>query len=82
MSKRRTDLDLQAPVNKLNGWTHACFCVGPKNGEPLCRCRMKNVQIKDGRYIEILDHGPAPDTKQIDMFPTFPTNSGLFSDDY
>jgi len=39
---------------------HSCNCVGPRNGEPLCRCRMRNVKIVDGRYVEVLDHGPAP----------------------
>ena len=29
----------------------ACFCVGPQNGEPLCPCRMRDVQIRDGRYV-------------------------------
>ena len=37
---------------------HACNCVGPQHGEPLCPCRMRGVQIKDGRYVEIVDHGP------------------------
>jgi hypothetical protein len=37
-----------------------CFCVGPQNGEPLCPCRMRHVQVKDGRYVETIDHGPAP----------------------
>jgi hypothetical protein len=36
----------------------ACFCVGPKNGAPLCPCRMRNVTVVDGRYIETIDHGP------------------------
>lgn len=27
--------------------------------KPLCPCRMRNVQIKDGRYVEIIDHGSA-----------------------
>jgi hypothetical protein len=21
---------------------HACFCIGPQNGEPLCPCRMRH----------------------------------------
>ena len=39
---------------------HECFCVGPQNGQPLCPCRMRGVQVKDGRYVEIIDHGPVP----------------------
>jgi hypothetical protein len=35
-----------------------CFCVGPQGGAPMCPCRMSVVQIKDGRYIETIDHGP------------------------
>ena len=36
---------------------HACYCIGPQNGEPVCPCRMKNVVIVDGRYKEIIDLG-------------------------
>lgn len=39
--------------------THACHCVGPQNGQPLCPCQMRNVQIVDGRYVQITDLGPA-----------------------
>jgi len=28
-----------------------CFCIGPQNGEPFCRCKMRGVLIRDGRYI-------------------------------
>lgn len=44
----------------------ACFCVGPKNGEPLCPCRMRNVQVRNGRYIEIIDHGPVREPFHFD----------------
>lgn len=37
---------------------HACFCVGPQDGQPLCPCAMKGVRIENGRYIQIIDHGP------------------------
>lgn len=30
----------------------SCNCVGPQNGEPLCPCKMRNVIIRDGRYIQ------------------------------
>jgi hypothetical protein len=36
----------------------ACGCVGPQNGEPLCPCRMQNVRIVNGRYVEQRDLGP------------------------
>lgn len=37
---------------------HACNCIGPQNGQPKCPCAMRNVQVRDGRYVEIIDHGP------------------------
>jgi hypothetical protein len=50
----------------LHGWTvppdtsaHACNCVGPQRGDPVCPCQMRNVQVRDGRYVTIIDHGPA-----------------------
>ena len=39
--------------------SHACNCVGPQGGKPLCPCRMRGVKIIDGRYVETIDHGPA-----------------------
>jgi hypothetical protein len=42
------------------GAGHLCNCIGPQNGQPLCPCMMRNVHVKDGRYIEVIDHGPAP----------------------
>lgn len=36
-----------------------CGCIGPQNGDPVCPCRMKNVRVENGRYIEIHDLGPA-----------------------
>lgn len=38
----------------------ACHCVGPQNGDPVCPCRMPYLKIVNGRYIETIDHGPAP----------------------
>jgi hypothetical protein len=37
-----------------------CNCIGPQNGEPLCPCRMGAVKIVNGRYVEVIDRGPAP----------------------
>lgn len=37
---------------------HACFCVGPQNGQPLCPCRMRAVTIQGDRYVKIEDLGP------------------------
>lgn len=44
---------------KPNTTVHSCFCIGPKNGQPVCPCRMRNLQVQDGRYVEVIDHGPA-----------------------
>lgn len=40
---------------------HACNCIGPQNGKPVCPCRMRNVIVKDGRYVEVRDLGPTED---------------------
>lgn len=42
------------------GETHSCGCVGPQNGEPLCPCKMRGVEVINGRYvIPAQDLGPA-----------------------
>lgn len=46
----------QAPANDN---FRACNCIGPQDGKPLCPCRMRGLQIVDGRYVEVVDHGPA-----------------------
>jgi hypothetical protein len=44
-----------------------CNCVGPQLGQPVCPCQMRNVIIRDGRYIRVeQDLGPAPAKKGID----------------
>lgn len=32
---------------------HACNCVSPKNGQPLCPCAMSGVRVIDGEYVRI-----------------------------
>jgi hypothetical protein len=49
--------DVQPPI------AHACNCMGPQNGDPVCPCMMKGVTIVDGRYIKTQDLGPVPDWK-------------------
>lgn len=58
----------------LDGWkwlgstsAHSCNCLGPQNGQPLCPCHMRNVQVKDGRYVEIIDHGPVRAVSSADF---------------
>lgn len=43
---------------------HACCCIGPRNGQPLCPCRMRGVTVQDGRYVEVIDHGPVPSKEE------------------
>lgn len=38
--------------------SHACNCIGPQNGQPLCPCQMRSVAIVDGRYVRTEDLGP------------------------
>lgn len=36
----------------------SCNCVGPRNGQPLCPCQMRGVEIRNGRYVLVQDLGP------------------------
>lgn len=49
---------LLRPLNEPD--TQACFCTGPRPGEPVCPCMMRSVKVIDGRYMRITDLGPAP----------------------
>ena len=46
----------------------ACYCMGPQNGQPLCPCRMRGVTVQNGRYVEVIDHGPAHNWMTEDEF--------------
>lgn len=52
---------------KAESKTTECFCVGPKNGEPFCRCDMlrRGVYQRDGQWVEPpkgeVIHGPVRD---------------------
>ena len=49
--------------------SHACACMGPQNGEPLCPCAMRQVKIVDGHYIKVEDLGKVEDfSKDRDGF--------------
>jgi hypothetical protein len=48
-----------------------CHCVGPRNGEPLCPCKMRDVKIVDGRYV----------MPERDLGPVRPKSLGLLSPD-
>ena len=51
--------------NAISSWVsqgpssaHACNCIGPQNGDPVCPCQMRGVVEVDGRYVRITDLGP------------------------
>lgn len=46
--------------------SHACNCVGPRDGQPLCPCRMRSVHVVEGRFVEIVDHGPATPSHNVE----------------
>jgi len=47
-----------------------CNCIGPQNGQPLYPCQMRNVQIKDGRYVRPeIDLGPAVQVIDTSKWP-------------
>lgn len=45
-------------ISMANVNAHACNCIGPQNGQPLCPCMMRGVEIKNGRYVKTIDYGP------------------------
>ena len=40
---------------------HACNCIGPQKGQPVCPCAMRFVKVVNGRYVRTEDLGPAPE---------------------
>lgn len=40
--------------------SRACFCTGPRDGQPLCPCQMHGVQNINGRLVRVIDLGAAP----------------------
>ncbi|MBZ9984903.1 hypothetical protein LB521_27605 [Mesorhizobium sp. BR-1-1-8] len=61
-------------MRRVTKWTapandnvRMCGCIGPQNGEPLCPCAMKGVRIENGRYVQIIDHGPANGGKRLEI---------------
>lgn len=51
-------LEVSAYTTHATDAAYACFCVGPQDGNPVCPCRMRGLRQKDGRWIEVIDHGP------------------------
>lgn len=49
-----------------NGRTNACGCIGPQNGQPRCPCMKQNMRQVDGRWVEIIDHGPVKEDHKFD----------------
>lgn len=59
----------ERPAKKIDRcavFNTACCCVGPQGNEPVCPCRMRNVVVRDGRYIEIRDLGPTQGKQDFD----------------
>ncbi|QKC99153.1 hypothetical protein [Mesorhizobium sp. NZP2298] len=50
-----------------NDNVHLCGCIGPQNGQPLCPCAMRGVKIVDGRYVKVVDYGPANGGKRLEI---------------
>ncbi len=46
-------------------FSHACNCMGPQNGDPVCPCQMRNVRIIDGRYVMVRDLGPVSNEESM-----------------
>lgn len=44
-------------------FSHACNCMGPQNGDPVCPCQMRSVRIIDARYVMVRDLGPVSNEK-------------------
>ena len=59
------------------GALDTCFCVGPQDGLPCCPCRMKDVHVRSGRYVEFRDLGPVPQHLRTDV--PDPSQPGMFS---
>lgn len=49
--------------------SHSCNCIGPRNGEPYCPCRMRGVIERNGRWIQ-----PERDLGPVARRGSFPTN--------
>lgn len=55
-----------------------CFCIGRQNGEPLCPCRMKNLEQRDGRWVEKpRDFGPVAPRPVVNLLGALRQASGF-----
>lgn len=50
--------DIRKYVHKHRNDVHACNCIGPQNGQPVCPCQMRGVTVENGRYVQKRDLGP------------------------
>ena len=55
MSDRFNDWS-SAQTTASDSLSSACACIGPRNGEPYCRCKMRHLMVWNGRYVQ--DMGP------------------------
>lgn len=44
----------------------ACGCIGPQNGQPRCPCMMRGMRQINGRWVEVIDHGPVKAGEEFD----------------
>ena len=49
-------LAIQQHLSKPRPWSDACACMGPRNGDPVCPCRMGWVERVNGRWWKITEH--------------------------
>lgn len=62
--KNRLPLNMEGVFLSAPPMAVACHCRGPQNGDPVCPCEMRHVQIVNGRYMKIVDLGPAPSEEE------------------
>lgn len=54
---------------------HACGCIGPQNGQPLCPCMMRGVTIENGQYVQRRVLGPVPSQRKGEFWELPPMAS-------
>lgn len=57
-------------IDRCAVFNTACCCIGPQGNDPVCPCRMRNVKVLDGRYVEIRDLGPTQGKADFDRLIT------------
>ena len=50
----------ESTVGVMDLYHVPCNCIGAQNGDPACPCAMRRIKVVDGRYVQVIDYGPAP----------------------